>query len=84
MSTGQECTSERDKLPRDFSDSRSKLESLNQSQCPRIFADAGGLAEARGECLAVFAQLSLDVLGIVVRYALQAGDMADGPVRGPT
>ena len=45
-----------------------------------------GLEEARGECLAVFAQLSLHVLGlgIVVRYALQAGDMADGPDRGST
>jgi len=47
-------------------------------------ADAVGLAEACGECLAVFAELSQHVLGIVFPQALQAGDMADGPVRGPT
>src|SRR3979490_3311778 len=52
-----------------------------------FFADTMGLTQARGECLAVLAQLSkhvprLDVRGIIIRYALQAGDMADGPKRG--
>jgi hypothetical protein len=52
-----------------------------------FFADAVGLAEARGECLALLAQLGehvlrLDVQCIIVRYALQAGDVADGPERG--
>jgi len=49
-----------------------------------FLADTVGLTKASGERLAVLAQLRehvlwLDICGIVVQYALQAGDVADGP-----
>jgi hypothetical protein len=52
-----------------------------------LFADTVGFAKARGESLAVLTQFSqhvlrFDILCIVVRYALQASDMANGPERG--
>src|SRR5271167_1281394 len=52
-----------------------------------LVADSVGLAQTRSQSLVVLAQLGqhilgLDILGIVVQYALQPRDVANGPERG--